>query len=164
MDISWLADAKAWASLSFFVFLLGFFRYAVPPIVKALDARTESISHELQEAVRLKEAAQALLADYKLKQKQMEDEAAQMLAQAKQDAQTLRQQAEAQLQETIARRTQQAEQQISRAQATALADIQALMVNGALDGAQMLLAAELKGDQHQRLLDTAIADIKSKIH
>lgn len=159
-----LHDANTWVALSFAVFMLGFVRYAVPPLVGSLDNRADTIRAELAEAVRLRETAQALLADFQQKQKEMTAEAEAMLHAAKQDATKLRDQAEADVKHMIERRMRLAHDSIARGEASALADIRAMMVDASLSHARALLSSELKAAQHQSLIDASIRDIKAALH
>ncbi len=159
-----LNDAKTWAALSFAVFLFGFIRYAIPGIVKSLDTRSANIKNELAEAVRLREAAQALLAEFQQKQKEMQAEAESILASAKKEAAGMRKLAEEELRQTVERRTNAANTNIARAEADAMADIQSLIVDLSVNSTRALLATELKDAQHQTLVDSSLEEIKRVIH
>lgn len=159
-----LENSYTWVTLSFLVFLFGFFRYAVPGIIKALDARSEAIRSELNEAVQLRESAQALLADFQQKQKEMKAEAEHVLTLAKQEAAAIRKQAEVDLAQSIERRTRAAHDNIARAEAAALADIQSMMVTLSIDSARALLSAELNDAQQQKLLEASLEQIKTTLH
>ena len=57
--------AEFWVAVAFVAFLLVLVYYKVPSLIaKALDDRAEAIRKELDEARRLREEAQNLLADY----------------------------------------------------------------------------------------------------
>jgi F-type H+-transporting ATPase subunit b len=60
--------AEFWVAVSFFAFLLIVLYYKVPSMIaKILDERAETIRKEIDEARRLREDAQKLLADYQQK-------------------------------------------------------------------------------------------------
>lgn len=159
-----LQDSYTWVTLSFLVFLLGFCRYAMPSIVKGLDTRSDAIRSELGEAVRLRESAQALLADFQQKQKEMKAEAESILQMAKQEAKVMRKQAEVDLRQNVERRTKLAHENIARAEANAMADIQSVMVSLSVDSAGELLTAQLNEAQQQTLLDASLEEIKTTLH
>ena len=57
--------AEFWVAVAFVAFLLILLYYKVPTLIaKSLDDRAEAIRKELDEARRLREEAQSLLADY----------------------------------------------------------------------------------------------------
>ena len=77
-------DALFWVLVSFIGFMALLAYYGVPRLIgKALDDRADAIRKELDEARRLREEAQALLADYQKKAKEAENEAKGIIDQAK---------------------------------------------------------------------------------
>ena len=83
-------DATFWALIALFIFL-GVVVYLKVPgmIAKALDERAAKIRDELDEARRLREEAQQLLAEFQKKRKEAEKEAADIVAAAKREADAL---------------------------------------------------------------------------
>ena len=75
---------------------------------KMLDDRSARIAGELNEARRLREEAEALLAEYKQKRLDAEKEASEIVARAKADAALYAEEAKKKLSEAIERRTKQA--------------------------------------------------------
>ena len=68
--------AEFWVAVAFVVFLLILLYYKVPKLIaKSLDDRAEAIRKELDEARRLREEAQNLLADYQKKHRNVGQEA-----------------------------------------------------------------------------------------
>src|ERR1700730_15552409 len=119
-------DAEFWVAVSFVVFLGGLIYLGVHEMmVKYIDQRRDRIKAELDEALRLKEEAQALLAQYQRKQREAEQEAAAIIAVAKAEAERMMVEAKAKVEEFIARRSKMAETKIAQAEAQALADVRA---------------------------------------
>jgi F-type H+-transporting ATPase subunit b len=80
-------DATFWATVGLFIFLAIVIYAGVPAMVaKSLDARADKIRNELEEARRLREEAQQLLAEYQRKRKEAEQEAGDIVAAAKREA------------------------------------------------------------------------------
>ena len=71
-----LQDTSTWVSLGFLV-VVGLFAYlgVHKQIAQTLDKRAQGISDELDEARRLREEAQELLAQYQRRQREAEEEA-----------------------------------------------------------------------------------------
>src|SRR5438094_10544419 len=111
-----MLQAEFWVAVAFFIFVGVLIYYRVHKmIVAGLDQRTARIKAELDEARRLKEEAQALLAEYKPKQQQAEREAEGLIVGAKAEAEQLAAEAKAKLEELLSRRTKLAEAKITEA-------------------------------------------------
>ena len=79
-----------WVGVAFFGFVGLLIYYKVPGLIgKALDDRADRIRQELDEARKLREEAQALLADYQKKRQAAEEEAKAIVDQAKREAESL---------------------------------------------------------------------------
>ena len=88
-----------------------------------LDARADKIKAELEEARRLREEAQTLLASYEKKQKEVEGQAEQIVANAKAEAEKAAEKAKEDLKASIARRLKAADDQIASAEASAVKEV-----------------------------------------
>lgn len=158
-------DATFWAFIGLLIFL-GLMLYVKVPgmITKALDGRADKVRDELEEARRLREEAQAVLADFRRKTQNADDEADAIIAQAKSEAERMTQEAEAALEEMITRRTAAAEMRIAQAEAQALGEVRASAADIAIAASEKLLAEQAKGTTAASLIDNAIADVKERIN
>lgn len=146
-----LHNPVTWVAVAFLIFLAGFCKYALPFILRSLDSRSVTIRSELDEAIRLREEAQAMLAEYQQRQQKMLAEADAMLAHAEKEAAALISNAEQELKSAIDRRTKVAHEKITRAEADAIAQVQANMVDIAVSAARIVIEEQLsqKGDDAQ---------------
>jgi F-type H+-transporting ATPase subunit b len=160
-----MLDAEFWVAASFFIFI-GILVYVGvhKKIAEALDHRRDRIKAELDEARRLREEAQALLAHYRQKQKEAEGEAAAILTSAKADAERMTTEAEAKMSEFVARRTKMAEAKIAQAESQALADVRAAAADAAVTAAERILKDTAKGTLADSLLASGIEDVKNKLN
>ena len=158
-------DAEFWVAASFFIFI-GILVYVGvhKKIAEALDHRRDRIKAELDEARRLREEAQALLAHYRQKPKDAEGEAAAILTSAKADAERMTLEAEAKMSEFVARRTKMAETKIAQAESQALADVRAAAADAAVTAAERILKDTAKGNLADDLLARGIEDVKNKLN
>ena len=158
-------DAEFWVAVAFVAFL-GVIVYfgAHQMLLKFIDQRRDGIRAELDEAVRLKEEAQALLAQYQRKQREAEQEAAEILAGANAEAERVVTEARTKMDEFLARRTKMAETKIAQAEAQALADVRAAAAEAAVGAAERILTQVVKGDVAGRLIVKGIDDLKSKLN
>jgi len=160
-----MLDAEFWVAVSFFLFLGVLVYFGVhKKVTDALDHRRDRIKAELDEARRLREEAQNLLAHYQQKQKDAEGEAAAILTNAKADAERMAVEAEAKMNEFVARRTKMAESKITMAEAQALADVRAAAADAAVTAAERILKDAAKGKVAEDLLASGIEDVKNKLN
>ena len=158
-------NAEFWVAVAFVVFL-GALVYlgAHEVMVKFIDQRRDRIKAELDEARRLKEEAQALLAQYQRKQREAEQEAAAILAGAAAEAERMMADAKAKMEEFVTRRGKMAESKIAQAEAQALADVRAAAAEAAVGAAERILTQTVKGDVADRLVVKGIDDVKTKLN
>jgi F-type H+-transporting ATPase subunit b len=158
-----LQMAEFWVAVSFVAFLLVLVYYKVPALIaKALDDRAMAIRKELDEARRLREEAQNLLADYQKKHRNAGQEAEAIIEQARHEAQAYAQETRAALTETLERRTKQAEEKIARAEAQAVDEVRAAAVDMAMAAAEKILREKATGGA--ALVDESIRNLKGRLN
>ena len=127
--------AEFWVAVAFVVFVLILLYYKVPELIaKSLDDRADAIRKELDEARRLREEAQNLLADYQKKHRNVGQEADAILDQARREAEAFAHETRVGLKDTLERRTQQAEDKIARAETQAVDEVRAAAIEVAHGG------------------------------
>lgn len=158
--------AELWVAIAFLVFVAILLYYGVPrSITGALDTRGARIAAELDEARRLKEEAQKLVAEYKRKQREAETEAESIVTAARAEAERLATETRAKLEDFVARRTRMAEDKIAQAETQALADVKAAAADAAVKAAERLLSGIAReAEVGERLVSSAISDVKSKLN
>lgn len=163
MDV--LATAEFWVAVAFVGFVaLVIYLKAPGMVARALDERADAIRSELEEAQRLREEAQAMLADYQRRQRDAEKEAADIVTLAKEEAESFATEARAKLEESLARRTRIAEEKIAQAEVQALKDVRAAAADAAIAAATALLAEEVTGDTAAGLIDDGINQLGNKLN
>ncbi|MES0148781.1 F0F1 ATP synthase subunit B [Mesorhizobium sp. M0012] len=157
--------ATLWATVALVIFL-GIAIYIKVPgmIAKALDARADKISSELEEARRLREEAQQLLGQYQRKRKEAEQEAVAIVAAAKREADMLAAEAHKKTEDYVARRTALAEQKIGQAEREAIGEVRASAVDIAVEAARALLAGKIDAKAGADLFNASLQDLKSKLN
>jgi len=160
-----LQDAETWVAIGFLIFVGVLIYVGLPKmIVGALDDRAKRVQDELDEARRLKDEAQKLLAEYRGKQQQAESEAASIIAGAKAEAERIAAESHAKMEDFVARRTKMAEGKIAQAEAQALADVRAAAAEAAVTAAEKILADTVKGKVAEDLIARGISDVKAKLN
>jgi len=152
-------------TIAFVLFVAVLLRLKVPGLVAGiLDKRAESIKTEIDEARALREEAQAILATYERKQKEVQELANKIVETAKDEAKLAASQAKADLKDTIARRLQAAEDQISSAEASAIKEVRDTAITVATYVAGEVIAAKMSAKDAGSLIDAAIKDVGDKLH
>jgi F-type H+-transporting ATPase subunit b len=160
-----LHEPEFWVAVAFVIFL-GVLGYVGVhrKVTEALDARAARIKAELDEARRLRDEAEKLLAAYQRKQGEAEQEAAAIVAEARAEAERVAAEANAKMEEFVARRTKLAEIKIGQAETQALADVRAAAADAAVAAAEKILTATTKGKIADDLIAQGIADVKAKLN
>ncbi len=160
-----LHEPEFWVAIGF-VAVIGLLLYVgVPKMVASLlDARAASIKAELDEARRLREEAQGLLAGFKAKAAGAEAEAASIVTEAKAEAERFAAEARAALTVQIERRAKQAQDKIAQAEAAAMAEIRSLAADAATAAAQSLIAARMDEKRAAALIDGSIKSLGTKLN
>jgi len=162
--MSLFTDSSFLTALSFtgFVGLLLYFGVA-GRITSALDARAEAIKTELEEARKLREEAQALLAKYQRKQRDAEEEAQEIVSEARHEAERLAAETKVKLDEQVARRTAMAEQKIATAEAQAVKDVRDAATDVAIAAAAKVLADTSNDARHDALIDQSLEQVRQRL-
>jgi len=162
--MEFLQDAHTWeiAGLVIFIGLLIYLK--VPGMaLAALDDRGAKIQAQLDEATKLREEAERLLADIKVQREAAEHHAEEIVALAQEEAARLAEDSKAKLEETIKRRAEMAERRIALAETQAAAEVKAAAADLAAQAAEAVLAARLAAAKSDPLVDAAVALIPSKL-
>jgi len=157
-------DPAIWVALSLIVFLLILVVLKVPGMaISVLDKRAETIRGEIEQARRLRDEAQALLAEQQRRQAQAQSEAQAIIEEARAEARRAAEEAKKDLAASIERRKRQAEDKIARAQEQAEADIRAYAGAVSIGAARRLIAGQMDEVRSSRLIDGAIADLPKQL-
>tara|TARA_R110002110_G_scaffold6054_4_gene30593 strand:- start:13658 stop:14143 length:486 start_codon:yes stop_codon:yes gene_type:complete len=159
------ASPEFWVLIAFLGFIALLIYYKVPGMVAGmLDKRAADIAAELDEARRLREEAQQLLASYQRKQREAMKEAEEIIAQAKVEAEQLAKETRANMEAQVERRTKLAEDKIAQAETQALNDVRATAAEVAVGAARRVIAAKIDAKKDADIVEKSIADLASKLH
>lgn len=163
--MEFLHEAETWVGLGF-VIIIGILLYRrVPAFIGArLDQRAAAISRELDEAKRLRDEAEAVLAEYRRKAANAETEAQSILTEAKAEAERFAADARANLTAQIERRGKQAQEKIAQAEAHAMAEIRALAADAAASAAEKLITARLDEQRAGNLVSESLKNLSAKLN
>jgi len=158
-----VGDAEFWVGVAFLLFVLVLVYFKVPAAITGLlDSRGQKIQAQLDEANRLREEAQTLLAGIKIQREEAERTAAAIVENAKLEAVRMQDDAKARLEEQIERRTALAERKIAVAEAQAAADVKAAAAELAAQAAEAVLSARLASTKTDPLIDEGLKDLSGR--
>jgi F-type H+-transporting ATPase subunit b len=160
-----LQMAEFWVAIAFLAFVVILLWFGVPRMItKALDERAQAIAKELDEARRLREEAQALLADYQRKHRNVGSEADAIVEVARREAEALARETRAGLKEQLERRTRMAEEKITRAESQAVDEVRASAIDMAVAAAEKILREKMAESGGAALVDQSIRDLKGRLN
>ncbi len=133
-------------------------------IVSGLDKRAQKIADDLDQARKLREEAQELLASYQRRQREAEEEASGIIEQAKRDAQRMTAEARDKIAEQTERRIKAAEDKIARAEAQAVSEVRGQTADLAVEAARIIIRDRMAGGAQGAFIDKAIAGLGDKLN
>ena len=152
-------------AIGFVIFVGILIYYGVPGLLaRRLDDRAMRIRAELEEARALREEAQTLLVGYERKQKEVREQAEEIVAAARIEAEKAAEAAKEDIRRSVARRLQNATEQIAAAETAAIRQIRDRAVTVAVAAAGDVIRARMKGDDANALIDSAISEVGEKMH
>jgi len=156
-----MLDAEAWVATAFLMFIgvlayLGVYR----KVAAALDRRQALIKTKLDEARLLREEAQAVLVAYQSKQREGMREAEAIIGTAKTEAEQLASEANAKLEDFVARRTKLAQTKIAQAEAKAISEVRSAAADTAIAAAEKLLRQIVKNEVPKASLSRTIEQLR----
>ena len=162
--MEFLQDAHAWEAIGLAILVVGLIWLKVPGMaLTALDDRGHRIQAQLDEATKLRQEAEQLLADIKTQREAAEQHAADILKLAQEEAERLAVDSAARLEEQIKRRGEMAERRIALAESQAAAEVKAAAADMAAQAAEAVLAARLAAAKSDPLVDAAVAQVATKL-
>jgi F-type H+-transporting ATPase subunit b len=157
-------SAEFWVGVAFVIFWGILFYYGVPKrLLGSLDTRGQRIADELAEAKRLRTDAEALLKEYESKRAAAEREAAEIVANARDEAERLAADTQTKMADFVRRRTAAAEATIAQAEAQASAEVRAAAIDAAVKASERVLRGELSGAAAEQMVAKSLGDVRAKL-
>jgi F-type H+-transporting ATPase subunit b len=157
-------DETFWVAVAFLVAVAIVWKPIKKMTFGGLDSRSDRIRDELDEARRLREEAQDLLASYERKQREAEKEAQALIAHAEAEAERHAKHAAEALEVTLRRRRDLAVERIAQAEKDAVRHVRAAATDLALKATRKLLIDKIDAGKQAELIDGAIGDVKDRLH
>ncbi len=151
--------------IGFLLFLAILFYFSVPRMLGGmLDARADTIRSELDEARGLREEAQTLLASYERKAREVEEQSARIVTEARAAAEEAAEKAKDDIARSITRRLAAAEDQITSAEAKASRAVRDRAASAAIAAAAEVIAGGTSAADQDKMIDDAIEEVGRQLH
>jgi F-type H+-transporting ATPase subunit b len=157
-------NEEFWLLVALIIVIALLWRPAKPRILGALDARGDRIRRELEEATRLREEAEVMLAEQRTRLGRAEERTREILAHAEAETERRAARMHTELEAALNRRTELAMDRIAREEARALQEVRAQAAGLAMRATRRLLAEGLDQSRQRTMTDDAIAEIGRKLH
>ena len=148
-----------WTIVCFLVVLFVLKRYAFGPVQQMIDTRRERIQSAIDEADHARTEARALLEEHKKLIGQAKSESEEILSEARRIAEAQRERVKVEIEEDRQRRLEETRRQIEQATQQALGQIRDEVGKLSLLAAEKITRKSLTGNDQQRLIDEALAEI-----
>jgi len=157
------ADAEFWVLAAAVIFVAAVWKPARKSVLGSLDERAARIRAELDEARRLRDEAEQLLAQYQQKEREGAAAAEAIIAHAREEAERIAAHSARDLEEALMRRQRLAEERIAQAEQKALDEIRAVAVDVAIGAAREVIVSQIDEERGAALLDAAIAALPQRL-
>ena len=156
-------DETAWVAIAFLLFFVLVWKKGKKAILSLLDERSLLIEKELNEAKSLKEEALEELRLALQNQKNVSDEAENLIKNAKETAKKIQEEANLKSIEMIKRKEEQAKQKINNAQVEALNNIKNISAELSVKSAKVYIQNELDSKIQKALYSDSKQKLKEKL-
>ena len=159
--MSFFGDPASWVLVAFIIFIiLALVAKAPSMIAKILDSEIEKIKNELNDARKLKEDANSLLADYERKVQNAQKEIEKILDQAKTTAKNHDESARKKVEEYIKRAEQQSIEKITQTEKMALSKVNQEIVSNSIEVAEKIVSENITEENSKKLFSQSVQQIK----
>ncbi len=148
-----------WTIITFLVVLLVLKKFAWPHLLAALDEREQRISDAIATAEQARQEAEEVLREHRQKLAAADEEARQIVAEAREAGANVRQTIVSQAREEAERMLDQARTSIESEKRAAIAELRRETANLAVQAAGALIDANLDDEKNRGLVDDFIARI-----
>ncbi|MDP9387644.1 MAG: F0F1 ATP synthase subunit B [Actinomycetota bacterium] len=151
-----------WGAISFFTLLFLMYKFAYPGIKKSMEARSNRIRENLDEAERVRTEAGTVLEEYQRQLADARNESNRIIEEARATADQLRRDLMQRAEAEVAELRQRSREDIAAAQERAAAELQARLGALAIELAEKVVEANLDREANMRLIDRYIQTVGSE--
>ncbi|MDG1882275.1 MAG: hypothetical protein P8J21_01130 [Alphaproteobacteria bacterium] len=156
-------DETAWVAIAFVIFIALVWKKGSKAITGILDSRSLLIENELKEAKSLKEEALEELRQSLQSQKNISNEAEQIIKDAQDAAKKIRDDANVSCSEIIKRREEQAKQKIMALETEAVNNIKKITGSIIIESTRNFIESNLDKNENNNIINKSSNQIKSSL-
>jgi F-type H+-transporting ATPase subunit b len=154
---------ELWLLVSLIILIALIYKPLTRAIFGALDGHAAKVRAELDQAKRLREEAQHLLAEHQRQLASGQDQATAIVEQARREAERQTDRQRRELESSLERRAEQALDRIAQEEARALQEVRGYAASLAVRTTERLLRDHINEVQAKALLDDAIGEVGRKL-
>ena len=158
-----MESPSLWVAISFGIFVIVFARPVWKFTTIALDKRIKEIKDSIDEATKLREEAQDLLASNKRKVIAVEKEVDDIVNKAREEAENIKNKLGTELETSLKNRQKIANDRISQAESEAIDSIKQMNVEIAIKATEGLLQKRVDSTENLKMIDEAIEELPNKL-
>ena len=158
-----MESPSLWVAISFGIFVVVFARPVWKFASVALDKRIKEIKDSIDEATKLREEAQDLLASNKRKVVAVEKEVDDIVNKAREEAENIKGKLGIELETSLKNRQKIANDRISQAESEAIESIKQMNVEIAIKATEELLRKRVVNAENVKMIDEAIEELPNKL-
>ncbi len=162
-DESFFAEPRNWVVVAFILFFILFGKRLWGAMSGMLDSRAARVKHELDEASRLRQEAEAMLRNAEKQHADAMTEARALIENARAEASRVAAAATAEAEGAAKRRERMAVDRIAAAEKAAVDDVRLAAVDIATVAARQVLSQGLSAEADARLIDQAITQLPTAL-
>ena len=158
-----MESPSLWVAISFGIFVVVFARPVWKFATIALDKRIKEIKDSIDEATKLREEAQDLLASNKRKVVAVEKEVDDIVNKAREEAENIKSKFGTDLETALKNRQKIANDRISQAESEAIESIKQINIEIAIKATEGLLQQRVDSKENIKMIDEAIEELPNKL-
>jgi F-type H+-transporting ATPase subunit b len=152
-------DELIWGTISFVLLLVIMWKFALPPVKAMMQARTDRIRDNLDEAEKTKADAQRVLEEYQLQLADAKNESARIIEEARQTAEQMRRDLMVRAEAEVNELRDRTRTEIDAAQQRAIADLRSQVSELAIGAAEIVVQKNLDRDTNRNLVERYIEQV-----
>jgi F-type H+-transporting ATPase subunit b len=154
---------ELWVLIALLILIAAVYKPASRFVLGGLDGHAAKVRAELDQAKRLREEAQHLLAEYQRQLASGQDQATAIVEQARREAERHTERQRRELESSLRRRAEQALERIAQEEARALQEVRGYAASLAVRTTERLLRDQIDEVHAKVLLDDAIGEVGRKL-
>ena len=155
------AQVLLYTVIVFLLLLAILWKFAWGPLLKALQEREDKIAKRISDAEERFKQSEERAAEYQRKIEAAKNEAAEIIAEGKRDAEKVREETIAAGNEEATRIIERAKREIGLAKDQAVQELRDQMVAVTANLATRVIEREVKGEDHARFIETVLTQVES---